>query len=203
MYGIQTHRDQPIDDDVAIGRVELNAVTGTSGLFRGDQCGSAAAERVEHDAAAVRAIQDGVGDQRNRLHSGVRSEVLHSILTEAVGARISPDVRPVAPVLAKLDVVDVGGRTVLEDEHAFVLRTVERAHSAIRLHPDAHVFHFAISASGDHHLTKVSPVHANVVNRTIRAVRDQQVKDGGQEARELGRGHFPGRHGELSMLGLS
>ena len=60
------------DDGVDVEGVDLDTTAAAPGALRGDQGRPAAQEGVEHDIAAGRAVEDGVGDQRNRLHRRVQ-----------------------------------------------------------------------------------------------------------------------------------
>ena len=52
---------EPPDDYVTLMRIELDAVAPPAGLLGGDQCGTAASEGIEHDAAALGAVENRVG----------------------------------------------------------------------------------------------------------------------------------------------
>ena len=101
---------EPPDDHVAISRIELDAVAAPSGLLGGDQRGAAAGEGVEHDATALRAVENRIGDQLDRLYGGVEREFRIAILAETIDARIRPDIGPIAAVFAELDIVDMRPR---------------------------------------------------------------------------------------------
>lgn len=45
-------------------RIKLDAVAAPAGFLGGEQGGSAARKRVQHNAASLRAVEDGVADER-------------------------------------------------------------------------------------------------------------------------------------------
>src|SRR5688572_5656617 len=55
------------DDDVDIQRVDLDQRGATLGLLRGNECGPGTAEWIEDQVAALGAVLDGIGDQRQGL----------------------------------------------------------------------------------------------------------------------------------------
>ena len=64
---------------------------------------------------------------------------IRAAIPEAVDARIGPDIRAVAAVLAEFDVVDVRCVPRLEDADELVLGTIERPHAGVGLRPDADI----------------------------------------------------------------
>jgi len=80
---------------VPLGRNELSPSRGT----------------VDDDVAAVSEVQRRVLENRRRLDGRVVLEAAASVGTKRGGAGIGPDIRAPAPALAKLDVVDVRGRS--------------------------------------------------------------------------------------------
>ena len=146
------------------------AVAPAAGALGGDQRRARAAEGVEDEPLALRAVENGVGDERDRLHGRVHGEVVVTRGAEGVDAGIGPDVRAVAAVLAELDVVDVRRVARLEDEDQLVLRAVERAHAAIGLRPDAEVLELGVGpACRGQDLALMAPVHADEVDRAVAA----------------------------------
>jgi hypothetical protein len=76
-----------------------------------------------------------------------------------VDAAIFPDVGAVAPVLPKLETVDVRGRAVFEGENQLVPGAVEGSHAAIVLRPNDQVLELGIvRGSGFEHLAHVPPI---------------------------------------------
>ena len=103
---------------------------------------AAAEEWVEDEVAASRAIQEGIGDQGDRLYRWVdRGKLPFLVLSpEIVGTRVMPDIAAVAAMLTQFDVIPVRCPAVFEDEDQFVLAPVQRAHAGVVLDPDAQVF---------------------------------------------------------------
>ena len=66
---------------------------------------------------------------------------------------------------AELHIVDVRRVAVLENEHEFMLRTVETPHPGIGLCPDTEVFEPLIGLLGGiEHFAHVPPIHADEVD---------------------------------------
>jgi hypothetical protein len=84
-------------------------------------------------------VPDGICHQRDRFDRWMKGKIV-TIVTEAVHARIASDIGAVAAVLAEFNVVDVRFGSRLENEHEFMLRTIERSHAAIGLGPDTDIF---------------------------------------------------------------
>ena len=154
---------EPPDDRVDVVRINLDAVSTSPGLFGSDQRGAAAGEGVQNDPAAVRAIEDGVGDERDRFDRRMHGKLGVPLLAEGVHAGIGPDIGAVASEAAQFDIVDVAGSAVFEHEDQFVLGAVEATHAGIGLGPDAEVLELAVGACGIQHLAHVAPVHAYIV----------------------------------------
>ena len=57
-----------LHDDVSVFRIEFNQARPPPGAFGRDKRGAGAAERVEHDVAALRRVADGALDESDRLH---------------------------------------------------------------------------------------------------------------------------------------
>src|SRR5256885_1082170 len=88
--------------------------------------------------------------------------------TQRIHTRVVPDIRTRSTMLTELEVVDVRRRPTLEHNDELVLRAIKRAHSGIRLIPDAHVLELGIDISASRKdFTDVSPVHTDLVNRAI------------------------------------
>src|SRR5438105_7326573 len=156
------------DDRIDIGGVELQPVAAPAGALGGDHRRATADKAVEYDVAARRAIEDRIGDHRDRLHRRVqrREIALSAAAGEGVGPRVAPYVAAVAPEPAKLDVVAVPGAAVFEHEDKLVLAAVERTHAAIVLDPNTEVFQLAINAAtGGQEFFGMAPIHANEVDR--------------------------------------
>ena len=82
---------------------------------------------------------------------------------ERVDPGIVPDIAPVPPKAAELDVVAVGTAAGLEDEDQLMLASVQRAHPAIVFDPDAEVLEFGVrlTACGEQ-FPHVPPIHADI-----------------------------------------
>src|SRR4029079_14549370 len=93
---------------------------------------------------------------------------------------ILPHIREAAAILAEIEVVDVRCGSGFPDEDEFMATAVERSHSAVLLGPDTDIFQFRVRAiARGHHLFDAAPIHTNVVDRSIRAVRRQITESGG------------------------
>src|SRR5262245_64677993 len=102
-------------------------------------------------------------------------------------------------MLAKLEVVDVRGGATFEHEDQLVLRAIERAHSGVRLIPDAHVLELGIDrASRRRDLGDVPPVHTDLMDRSIAAIGRQIAEYGRKKAREGLFRHFSAAHREVA-----
>src|SRR5216683_7179591 len=106
-------------------------------------------------------------------------------------SRVAPDVTPVAPVLAQLNVISMDSAAVLEHEDEFVLAAIERSHAAVILGPDAEVLELGVDfAAGGEQLAHVPPVHAYEVKRPVPAMAREQRAGARQEPGELGLAHL-------------
>ena len=56
---------------ITVFLIQFYGVADTIGLLTGDKRTARAAERIEHDAVAHAGIEDWIGHERDRLHSGV------------------------------------------------------------------------------------------------------------------------------------
>ena len=63
---------------------------------------------------------------------------------EMAGRRIMPNIGPVAPELAELNVVPMRPVPILQHKDELVLAAVQRAHPGIVLDPDAEVLKLAV-----------------------------------------------------------
>ena len=121
---------------IDVARIELKPSGPPASQLGSDHRRAAAEEGIEDQAIALRAILDGIGDERHRLDGRMHGERFVASCAEAVDAWIGPDVGAVASVLAELEVVDMRCRSDLEDGDEFVLRAVEGAHAGVGLGPD-------------------------------------------------------------------
>src|SRR5713101_2808867 len=85
------------------------------------------------------------------------------IARERSGRSVAPHIRSVASELAKLNIIVVSRLARFEDQHQFVLTSIERAHSGITFHPYANVLEFRErGVAGREQFLKMSPVNAKV-----------------------------------------
>src|SRR5882724_2519466 len=92
-------------------------------------------------------------------------------------------------------------RATLPDKYHFMLRTVERTHSGVGPVPDADVLKLrVVGVSGCEHFSHVAPIHADLVDRTLRRIPAEQRIYTGEEGRELAFAHFSRCHIKLTML---
>jgi len=87
----------------------------------GDEGGPAASESIQHKSAALGAIHDGIGDERQRLNGGMQAKLGVPILAETVHAGIVPDIAAIAAETPERHIVDVRRVAVLKHEYEFVL----------------------------------------------------------------------------------
>src|ERR1700682_4455851 len=88
---------QPANRNIAVGRIDLNAVAPAPGLFSRDQSCPRADESIEHNALAMRAVPDRIRHHRHRFYGGMQAQV-RAVAAKTIDARIVPDVGTVAPV---------------------------------------------------------------------------------------------------------
>src|SRR5215471_16876756 len=87
-----------------------------------------------------------------------------------------------------------------EHEYQLVLRAVERAHSGVRLIPDAHVLELVVDrATRRRDLGEVPPVHTDLMDRSIAAISRQIAEYGREEAGEGLFRHLSAAHREVTM----
>src|SRR4051812_4884319 len=67
-----------------------------AGFLGPDQGGATAEETVEDEAASFRAVEDRIGDQRDRLNGRMQGQLLEPAGPQRVYARIVPDIGAVA-----------------------------------------------------------------------------------------------------------
>jgi hypothetical protein len=127
-----------------------------SGLMRRNQRGAGPAKEVKNNAVPSRHIFDRIDDHRHRFDGGMERKLVKSTRLDAA---IFPDVGTVAPVLAKLETVDVWGRAVLEGENQFVPGAIEGSHAAVALRPNDQVLELrVVRRTGFKHLAHVPPM---------------------------------------------
>src|SRR5450432_551859 len=132
---------------VDIQRIEFHAVTDASRTFGGEQSRPAAEEGIKNYIAAIRTVEDRIGDHGYWLHGRMQSEEIafFAFLAEIDHAGIIPNVGSIAAKLPKLDVVPMRSFAMLEHEDQFVLAAIERTHSSVALHPDTEVLQLRVN----------------------------------------------------------
>src|SRR5204862_6312782 len=87
--------------------VELHPIAAPTGAFSGNHRGAAAEKAVEHDVAALGAVEDRIGDHRHRLHRRMQCQeiALRAAAGKGVEPGIMPDIAAIAAKLAELDIV--------------------------------------------------------------------------------------------------
>ena len=112
---------------------------------------------------------------------------------EMAGRRIMPNIGPVAPELAELNVVPMRPVPILQHKDELVLAAVQRAHPGIVLDPDAEILELAVEAvGGEQQLQLMAPIHADVVQRAVDAVLHQVLERTAQKKDILFSVHFSG-----------
>src|SRR4051794_18488258 len=91
-----------------------------------------------------------------------------AIRSEAVQARISPNITAMPTVDPQSDIVDMAPCPHPEDEHQLMLTAIKRAHARISLGPDAQIKQLTIDLiAGGKHRAEVAPIHEVKVHRAI------------------------------------
>lgn len=91
------------DDEIDVLRFKLYAGGAAAGLVGGKQGGAGPGKRIEYQFAMRGHIPDRVSNQGGRLHGRMKLEIAPA----RDHARIVPDIRPIAAMLAELDIVAV------------------------------------------------------------------------------------------------
>jgi hypothetical protein len=156
---------------------------------------------IEHHVAARAAVEQRVGDQRDRLDRRMSGERFHATFAEGVDAGVGPDVRPVASEAAQLDVVPVRFLADAEDADELMLRSIERSLVGARFIPDHQVQHLAVKFTADlDQIADVTPIDADEVDcalsRNARGVAERSR----EERSKLCLRHLTRGKGELGML---
>ena len=108
------HLIEPADNDIGVVAIDFNAVAPPAGLFGCDQGRTTPGEDVENDSSALGAIQNRVGNQRNRLDRRVHGKFGTAVLAKGVHPRVIPDVCAISTKPPQLDIVDMWCGTLLE-----------------------------------------------------------------------------------------
>jgi uncharacterized protein involved in type VI secretion and phage assembly len=93
---------------IDILRVDLQPIAAPAHTFGCDHAGATAKESIENDVTAGGTVQDGVSDQPYGLDCRVQGEQV-AFVTGSAGARVTPDISAIAPILAEKYIVAVRG----------------------------------------------------------------------------------------------
>src|SRR5262249_2149277 len=114
---------------------------------------------------------------------------------------IGPDVRPVAAIATKLNIVAMGAAPHLENEDELVLRPIEAPHPSIGFGPDTKVEQLeTMCLCRGEQLCNMPPVHADISEAAGKSVALHEAEGCSEEARKASRIHFSGRHLELAVM---
>ena len=83
---------EPVDNCVGIVGINLDAIGTPSGLFSCDQRRTTAGEGIENDPPALGAVQNRIGNQRQRLDRWVHGKFGIAVLAKGVPARVIPHI---------------------------------------------------------------------------------------------------------------
>lgn len=118
--------------------------------------------------------------------------------------RILPNVCSVATVPTQLNVVAVWCFTAFEDEHQFVLTAVERTLATGIFDPHAQVLELGKdSIGGGEQFGRVTPIHANEIQRPGIAIAQKKAKALVEESCEFRFTQLACCHGEFGMTGFA
>ncbi len=170
----------------------------------GDQGRPRSEKGIKDDVVSAGHVLDRVGHQGHRLYGRMHPQQLVPIGAEGVHAPIAPEVRPRAPFLSQLEIVDVRRIPLLQHQDELVLGSVEAAHAGVGLGPNAQVHQGEFGAfCRREQLREMAPVHADVADRPI----PHHVPGCGEKflekRREGLRGHFARRERELPVASAS
>ena len=126
VHGVTSRKRLPPPHDlVAVDRIEFDQARFSVRPFAGDEGGAASPEAVENKVATMRAVANGVGQERNRLDGRMHGEFLKPIRTKCVRASVGPHVATMAPMFPEFDIVKVLTAAMFPNENQFMLATVE------------------------------------------------------------------------------
>ena len=109
------------DNNVDVERIDFHYICAAAGLLGRDQCGAAACIAIQYDAAAFRAVENRIGDQRGWFDRRMHRQVIHSAGAHCIDTGVVPNVGAVAAMTAKLDIINVSARAIFENENQFML----------------------------------------------------------------------------------
>ena len=114
-------------DRVDIEGVEFESEATPPSSLGSDQCSAAAEKAIEHDIAASSGIHDRIGNHCYRLYGRMETQQVALVAGSRKRTRawIAPDVTSVSAAHTEHHVVAVGLSPMLEDEHEFVLATIQ------------------------------------------------------------------------------
>ena len=192
MDGVATGNGLPAPNrDIDITRIDFQSTRVPSDAFGCQQGSARAAEGVEHDATALGAILDGIGDEADRLDGRMDAQVVHAARTKRIDASIFPNVRSRAAVATEFNGVEVGGFPNPKHTNEFVLAPVKAALAGIGLHPSNEVKHRAIGdTAGFHQFADMAPVHADKMHGAVGGGTCCQREGLREKARKDRRGHL-------------
>src|SRR5271166_5011386 len=190
------------DGGVDMAQIEFDRIAASSRALGRKDGRAAAAKGIKHDVAATGNVANGVRDHRDRLDGRMEVEAARSAAPgKGVHAWIVPDVRPVAPMPAQLDVVDPLCAPPREDEDKLVSRTVERPHAAVGLDPYTEVQeHAACRLDRADGFGDVPPVHAGEEGPPVSRMGDHQAERDFEKVAERGFSKIARSHRKLSVL---
>src|SRR5215211_60287 len=119
------------DCDINIVGLDLEPEAASADALGRHDGRAGAAEGVQHDIPARRAILHGVGHKRDWLGCWMGPQLVHAPGPKAVHAGIAPDIRPVAASGSEFHIVEVRGVADPEDPDEFVLAAIEGSLSGV------------------------------------------------------------------------
>ncbi len=108
------HRFVSAQDDLDIEWIKLQAAAVSAGLFASDERRSRTEEGVDDDISTFGHVEQRVFQHGNWLDSGVVLQSFARFGAQAGCARVGPEIRSPATVLAELDVINVGRLSLFE-----------------------------------------------------------------------------------------
>src|SRR3954454_20771685 len=102
-YSLPAH-----DPHIHVLRIEFDGSGLATGAFGGNQDRAAPREGIEDDSLAMAAIPESVSNETDRFNRRVQGQQFITFALEGIDAGVVPHIGPIATMLAKLKVVDVG-----------------------------------------------------------------------------------------------
>ena len=95
----------------------------------------------------------------------MHAELVHPTRAKGIHTRVVPNIAAGSPVLAKLEVVEMGRSPTLKNEDQLVLAAIKRALAGGCLGPHAKIFQFIVgSFAGGTNLNNMPPVAEHEVD---------------------------------------